>query len=73
MRFEVVEEVIELDGAQHTGYGIGYTDENSVEHKISDISTNLNAVKNLIDDLNSLSPEEIQLNDIIEDFLFSKI
>lgn len=72
MRFGVVEEVVELNGVQHTGYGICYTDEKSVCHKIPDITTDVEAINRFVQALNELTPDISQLEYLIEDFCIAQ-
>lgn len=72
MKFGVVEEVVELNSVQHTGYGICYTDEKSVFHKIPDITTDIEAINHFVQTLNELMPDLSQLEYLIEDFCISQ-
>ena len=71
MRFEVLKSSLELDGVNHTVYGFVCIDKSNNCHTFSDLSDNLQAVKNFVNILNRLNPEFSQLEYFIEDFCFS--
>ena len=65
----VIPEEMEVDGEIHTTYGIGAICNDVLVENISDVSTELNKIKNFVQLCNKENLSLTHLKDVVEDFL----